>query len=440
MKTLRFLRAPSTPPGPPVEAALGELFMRFPSPVALVDRNGNALFMNREFEKRHGPGAIAADCLRALPSGAGGMPQAMSVVARDGSIVQARIMEVGGGEHFAVLVDGGDDGELLGTLAFLRSRVSELERQATTDHLTGAWNRAHFERVVGIEIDRSNRYRQPVSLILLDVDHFKRINDGFGHDAGDAVLRDLTRLAGDGIRSTDMLFRWGGEEFAVLASTTGYRGAAALAETLRRLVERHGFPAVGSLTISLGVAEHAAGEDAAAWFRRADAALYEAKHGGRNRLCVDRLGCSDLWAADRGRATLGLLWHEAYECGDPTIDGEHRQLFVLANELISATIGSQAGPEAGRKALDRLTEHLVRHFSDEEAILERLGYPGLGAHKRAHEGLVRRALELKSMVKAGKGGLGELVEFLADDVVAGHLFKMDREFYPLLGQVTWKRE
>lgn len=407
--------------------------MRFPSPMALVDRDGSALFMNREFERRHGHGAIAADCLRQFAAGAEGMPPAMPIGTRDGGIVQARIMAVGGGELYAVLVDASDDGALLEALACLQSRVSDLERQATTDRLTGAWNRAHFERVVGVEIDRSNRYRQPVSLILLDVDHFKRINDGHGHAAGDAVLCDLARLAGDGIRSADLLFRWGGEEFAVLTPSTGYRGAVALAETLRRMVERHDFPAVGTLTISLGIAEHAVGEDAAAWFGRADAALYDAKRGGRNRVCVDRLGCSDLWASDRGRATLGLVWHEAYECGDPTIDGEHRQLFVLANELIGASIGSKDGPEAACKAIERLVEHLLRHFSDEEEILERLGYAGLRAHQRAHEVLVRRALELKAAVKAGEGRLGDLVEFLADDVVAGHLFRMDRDFYPLFG-------
>lgn len=431
MKTIRLPREASAGHPTRPDTALGELFMRLHFPVALVGRDGDALLMNREYEHRHGPGAIDAALLQQPSEEAGETPLVMPIWARDGSIVQARVMEVCGGELYAVLVDGSGDGALLETLAILQSRVAELERQATTDRLTGAWNRAHYERVVDLEINRSNRYRQPVSLILFDVDHFKRINDSFGHDAGDAVLRELCRLAGDGIRATDMLFRWGGEEFSVLAPSTGYRGAASLAETLRRLVERHDFPSAAKLTISLGIAEHAAGEDATDWFRRADAALYEAKYGGRNRVCVDRLGCSDLWADDRGRFSLGLVWHEAYECGDPVVDGDHRQLFVLANELISASIGSQAGPEAARKALDRLIEHLVRHFSDEEAILERHGYPGLRAHQRAHEGLARRALELKSKIKAGEGRLGELVEFLADDVVAGHLFKMDREFFHL---------
>lgn len=426
---VRLPRAVPARPGLQTDAVIGEFFMRFPFPVALVDREGNARLMNREYEQRHGPSAVdAASLIQSTP---GARSVALPISALDGSVALAQVMAVGGGDLYAVFVVGRHDDVLLDTLSCLLSRVSELERQATTDSLTGTWNRAHYERVVETEIDRSNRYRQPVSLILFDVDHFKRINDSYGHAVGDAVLCDLARLVGDGIRSADILFRWGGEEFTVLAPSTGYRGAVSLAETLRRLVERHDFPAVGALTISLGIAEHAPGEDAAGWFRRADAALYEAKHGGRNRVCVDRLGCSDLWADDSGRATLGLVWHEAYECGDPTIDGEHRQLFVLANELISASIGSQAGPEAARKALDRLIEHLVRHFSDEEAILEWHGYPGLSAHKRAHEGLVRRALELKTRAKAGEGRLGELVEFLADDVVAGHLFKMDREFFRL---------
>lgn len=407
--------------------------MRFSFPVALVDRNGNERFMNPEYEQRYGPGAIGATLLQRMLSGHGAASQALPITGRDGSSAVAHIVEIGGGDAWAVFVDGRQDA-LLETLSRLQTRVSELERRATTDSLTGAWNRAHYDQIVEIELNRSARYRQPVSLILFDIDHFKHINDSFGHDAGDAVLRELSRLAGDGIRSTDMLFRWGGEEFVVLTPTTGYRGASALAETLRRMVERHAFPAAGALTVSLGIAEHADGEGALDWFRRADTALYEAKHGGRNRACVDRLGCSDLWAEDRGRSSLGLVWHEAYECGDPTIDDEHQRLFVLANELISASIGGKGVPVTARKALDRLIEHLVRHFADEEAILERRGYPGLAAHKRAHEGLVRRALELKSAVKAGEARLGELVEFLADDVVAAHLFKLDREFFHLFGE------
>lgn len=196
MKTIRFPRAATAQSRALPDAAIGEFFMRFPLPVALVDRDGNARLMNREYEQRHGPGAIDATCLPQPSHGMGASSRAMPIAARDGSVTLAHVMEVGS-DLYALFVEDRFDAVLVDTLARLQSRVSELERQATTDRLTGTWNRAQYERVVEIEINRSNRYRQPVSLILFDVDHFKRINDGFGHDAGDAVLCDLARLVSE---------------------------------------------------------------------------------------------------------------------------------------------------------------------------------------------------------------------------------------------------
>src|ERR1019366_8731192 len=125
-----------------------------------------------------------------------------------------------------------------------------------------------------------------------------RDHDTYGHQAGDCVLRELVQVIGTTIRSIDAVFRWGGEEFVVLASLTGYRDSATLAEKLRAKVEQHRFASVGPVTISLGVAEHIAGETAEIWFHRVDEALYRAKDDGRNRVCVDERGSSDIWAAE----------------------------------------------------------------------------------------------------------------------------------------------
>ena len=316
-------------------------------------------------------------------------------------------------------------------LARLQEHLAELERRVATDSLTGHWNRAHFDHVVDSELDRSLRYKQPVSLILLDIDHFKRVNDVFGHQAGDAVLRELAGLAGAAIRSSDALFRWGGEEFAVLAATTGYRSAGKLADALREKVACHGFPIVGAVTISLGVAEHMAGESAQVWFGRADAMLYAAKREGRNRVRVDARGNSELWAAAQGPAALHLAWQEAYECGEPTIDREHRELFDLANALLDSSLGGGNDPARVASAFQRLMEHIAAHFAHEEALLAQRGYARLEAHRRIHAGLLARACELQDAIAAGGANLGGVVEFLARDVVARHIFKADRDFFPL---------
>jgi diguanylate cyclase (GGDEF)-like protein/PAS domain S-box-containing protein len=162
----------------------------------------------------------------------------------------------------------------------------QLELLATTDPLTGASNRRRFEEVLHGEIARSSRYGVPLSLVIFDVDHFKRINDSHGHPVGDEVLVRLAGLIAGNIRETDVLARLGGEEFAVLAANCDADCARQLAEKLRRLIEAQAFPGAGAVTCSFGVAGYRAGDGEDALVRRADEALYRAKGEGRNRVIV----------------------------------------------------------------------------------------------------------------------------------------------------------
>ena len=270
-----------------------------------------------------------------------------------------------------------------------------------------------------------------MSLILLDIDHFKDVNDTHGHLAGDAVLTEFAGRIRGRMRETDSLFRWGGEEFAVLAVAVGYRGGAVLAEGLRQTIAVEPFALAGPITASLGVSEFMIGESAESWLDRTDRALYAAKTGGRNRVYVDRKGSSDL---DPDRSGIGLLhldWREAYECGEPTIDADHRELFRCGNALITATIKRDEWPALWPAALDSLMTHLVRHFETEEAVLARHNYSGLAGHQREHAALLRRARELESAVNQDEGALGILVNFIVRDVISRHFFKVDSSFYPL---------
>ncbi|ODA41877.1 GGDEF domain-containing protein [Desulfosporosinus sp. BG] len=160
----------------------------------------------------------------------------------------------------------------------------ELKRMSLTDKLTGAWNRRHFEKEAAIEIERSERYKEVCSLIVMDIDHFKKINDQYGHLVGDAVLSELAKLLQNNLRKVDSLTRWGGEEFIVLAKHTGGSSAMEMAEKLRHLVETYDFPEVGEMTVSIGVAEFKSGKTLDNWIKVADDALYEAKRLGRNRI------------------------------------------------------------------------------------------------------------------------------------------------------------
>ncbi|WP_051363465.1 GGDEF domain-containing protein [Deinococcus murrayi] len=160
-----------------------------------------------------------------------------------------------------------------------------LEALANTDALTGLPNRrALYGAVEGVLRDAAQDH--PACLILLDLDHFKGINDRYGHNAGDAVLIQAAQRLRGHLRSTDTVGRWGGEEYLIVLPGADAAGATQVAERLRREIGSLPFAEVGPVTASLGVAEAQPGDDLDRWVARADAALYRAKAGGRNRVCV----------------------------------------------------------------------------------------------------------------------------------------------------------
>lgn len=426
------MSAISPEPGVLANLDVLEAFMEFPAPLALLDEEGKAELVNARFLACFSDGELDSVALQAMARNPDGAWRAVRLFEGEGTKREVRVRAVRTTRRVLLIVEE-TEGVAHGTpLDALHARIAELENLAATDHLTGAWNRAHLDRVIETELERSCASRQPLTLILFDIDHFKRINDRFGHAAGDSVLVELVQLVRSRTRASDLLFRWGGEEFVVLAAGAGYRRAERIAEGLRKAVEENDFEGVGRVTVSFGVAEHTGEEGAQDWFLRLDAALYEAKESGRNRVVVARSGNSDAWAAEGGGSALHLNWQEGYECGDATIDAEHRELFRLANRLIDASVDERATPPG--PLLDELLAHVVRHFADEEAILERLNYDHLVEHRRAHAGLIKRALALKARVDAGKAHLGAVVEFLAQDVVARHLIAADRAFFPLFSK------
>ena len=162
----------------------------------------------------------------------------------------------------------------------------QTQQQALTDALTNCFNRRFFEIQLERDLHLATRMRQPVSLIMLDIDHFKRVNDTHGHDAGDAALRQIASALREEVRGVDTAARYGGEEFAIILPQAGLEGALAVAERLRARIEGEVMPGVGSVTASLGVASfpvHASSRDLLV--TTADRALYLAKRSGRNRVC-----------------------------------------------------------------------------------------------------------------------------------------------------------
>ena len=167
----------------------------------------------------------------------------------------------------------------------LRRLNAEINRLSRTDPLTGLYNRVKLNADFPLELERARRYGRPLSVLLLDIDHFKRVNDELGHPMGDKVLVTMAQTILRNTRAHDTVCRWGGEEFLVICPETDPQQALTMAERIRKDVESREFPSQRRHSISLGVATLAPDDSMETLFQRADTALYQAKNSGRNRAC-----------------------------------------------------------------------------------------------------------------------------------------------------------
>jgi diguanylate cyclase (GGDEF)-like protein len=211
-----------------------------------------------------------------------GDPTPMDLTMTNGMVLRCQLAKLPGNGRMLIYSDITD----------IVKNAQELEQLATIDGMTGIYNRRHFLALADREWERASRYRRPVSLLMIDIDLFKAINDRFGHQAGDKVIRHVADLARGCKRDTDIIARIGGEEFALLLPETGLLQAQVVAERLRREVADGPLAELAhSTTISIGVAS---ADDAlmgiADLMKRADDALYRAKRSGRNKVVTDASG------------------------------------------------------------------------------------------------------------------------------------------------------
>ena len=213
------------------------------------------------------------------------IPIIIQTAARNDAQDQRRGAEVGA---LGYITDPTDIDLLLArarTLLDFKTYLDTCEEAAFTDHLTGLANRRRFERQLEREVTRTLRYGRPFCLLLLDIDHFKRVNDTYGHDAGDEAIRRLSIILQAGTRGIDTAARIGGEEFAVILTETDFDGGLDVAERLRQTIKAAEIPNAGQITASFGVAEFPmSAQTGRELIAVADAAMYEAKRQGRDRV------------------------------------------------------------------------------------------------------------------------------------------------------------
>jgi diguanylate cyclase (GGDEF)-like protein len=211
--------------------------------------------------------------------------EADELLARVRAHIRIKRLQDALAEHNTALVEANQEKATL--LGALEAKNAQLAEMANTDPLTGVANRGYIEVCLANEVARATRFGTTLSVGMVDIDHFKRVNDSFGHPFGDRVIREVARVLSETVRQVDMVGRYGGEEFLVVMPGTGLDGAGVLAERIRAAVAAlvHQ-PEAHSATLSVGVAQWE--RDAGTWeglVSRADQALYQAKEEGRNRVC-----------------------------------------------------------------------------------------------------------------------------------------------------------
>jgi len=305
----------------------------------------------------------------------------------------------------------------------LKTLTTNLEDLAGKDKLTDLYNRYSFESRIYSEMDRSDRYDIPLSILTFDLDFFKKVNDTFGHPVGDEVLKWASKIAQSNIRKTDVAFRIGGEEFAIMMPQTNIVQAEFVAEKIRHAIEQEPHPKAGRITASFGVAERFKGETFKSWYRRFDEALYSAKSTGRNKVVCYK-------DSEPPILSLNITWDEKLNSGNKIIDEQHKKLLDITISLFDSFYKKEP-PEFIQAQIDLLIKHIKVHFAQEVDILRKKGYSEVEKHQEIHHNLEKKLQHLYIKYCNGDVKASVFYSFVFDEVIMEHLEQEDVKFFSL---------
>lgn len=312
----------------------------------------------------------------------------------------------------------------------LKKIAEELEKKnvlfeaaATTDVLTGLKNRLYFNKRVDEEFERFNIYKEKISLLIIDLDHFKRINDTYGHISGDEVLKNVSSKLQSKLRKSDLLARWGGEEFIVLLPGTTIDEAIDIAEKLRKEAESLVHENNEVVTISIGVSTLLESESIASWTDRTDKALYHAKRQGRNRYCVS----NEVLDINSFEA---IKWDTNWNSGHFVIDQQHMDLLNMYNDMMF-NLKQENNRYSTLPELEKLIQDVKQHFQYELDILKQNEYTDLENHKKHHDELIANVLSLFERANEGYLLPIDVAHFILFDILIKHLLNDDTKFFSL---------
>ena len=313
----------------------------------------------------------------------------------------------------------------------------ELLKISREDTLTGIANRRYFFEHASREMIRGRRFNESQTLAMLDVDNFKSINDTYGHETGDIVLKKMAGECKKILREIDIFGRIGGEEFGILFLNTDKKTSLNLAERLRSQIEKiEVITSDGKInfTVSIGMVYFRGGNKSIdERLNIADQALYRAKESGRNRIEIisEDLSDTEITPEPTQSQLVRLIWKDEYASGNLLIDSQHRHLFTCANELLNAIITGRTDKDVLFLAKNLLNQ-TVQHFSDEEKLLCESEFSEYNYHCNIHRQLEKKMAQTIASFKNDKVHVGELFSFLVTDIILEHMVLEDQKFFSYL--------
>ena len=307
----------------------------------------------------------------------------------------------------------------------LEMKNKELSQLALIDNLTGLANRHYLEYDINFLIATSNRTGSKLSMLMIDLDRFKLVNDTYGHLVGDKVLKQTAHILSESVRSSDRIYRWGGEEFVIIVPDTSNEQAKLLAEKICQNFRDAKFDIIGNITVSIGVASFDRKEKIEDWFKRADLALYQAKQTGRNGWVV--------WLDNESLPIhfSRFIWNETYESGNKDIDNDHKLLANYVNNLHDLIVG-QSPIDTIQQSIFEISEHIKNHFILEENIIMKKGYVDYMEHRSIHQRLLAEYEIILKKALNSDISLAALMSYLVEKVLIDHITNEDSKFFSVV--------
>jgi diguanylate cyclase (GGDEF)-like protein/hemerythrin-like metal-binding protein len=309
----------------------------------------------------------------------------------------------------------------LGFVLMTKERTDFLNKELILkDSLTGLWNRRRLDEVGKLEVARHIRYGTPASLALIDIDNFKKINDRYGHNVGDDILKKVSTSCAKIMRDTDILGRWGGEEFMVIFPGTSMSDLIHAAEKIRVTINEIEIEPGEKISASIGLSSCLSYDTWECWFERADAALYQAKFLGKN---IAKLDIPVVFEKNY----LLIEWGREFETGHQDIDIEHHRIISLINKWIKIQ-KENCTKKILIETLEVIQHEITYHFDREDIFLAKENEVISSSHREMHSHLVHRFYFLIESFKKDAISLDAISQFVVYELCAQHILINDRKF------------